>query len=73
MKALLRGLCHHHHRLEHNNQVTLDPGQSESKSHSGHLPVLRSQLCESKYFYERKIMVILYTLVEDVPHQKFGQ
>jgi len=32
----------------------LVPGQSESKSHSGHLPVLRSQLCESKYFHEEK-------------------
>ena len=76
MKAILRGLLHHHHhRLDHNNHVTLVPGQSESKSHSGHLPVLRSQLCESKYFYERKklIMVILYTLLEDVLHQKWGQ
>ena len=53
MKALLRGLRHHHHRLDHNNQVTF-PGQSKSKSHSGHLPVLRSQVCESIYFHWRR-------------------
>ena len=54
MKALLRGLRHHYHCLHPNDQVTLDPGQSELKSHSSHLPFL--QLCELIFFF----LVCLY-------------
>ena len=42
-------LCHYDKHLDQNDQVTLDPGQSELKEHSAHFPVL--QLCESKYSF----------------------